>query len=248
MAKNPVKRAARKTKKICSVEGCERAAEKRGYCDMHYQRWRKHGDVMADVPPLGSIGRRPCKIPNCPNTTAYKNDICAAHRYRMRKCGSYMLEVPIRKRADRKAPERYIDSVVIADHGDECVIWPFASDGYPIGSHPKVKGHAAHRIICQLVYGPPPFEGAQAAHSCGNSLCVNPRHLRWASALENTHDKYAHGTMLFGEKVPSAKLTDERVRFIRNSDICLRELSKMFGVSIAAVGLARQGKTWKHVK
>lgn len=29
---------------MCSVAGCERSAEKRGMCPMHYVRWKKHGD------------------------------------------------------------------------------------------------------------------------------------------------------------------------------------------------------------
>lgn len=29
--------------KHCSVEGCERSRRKRDWCNMHYQRWRKHG-------------------------------------------------------------------------------------------------------------------------------------------------------------------------------------------------------------
>jgi hypothetical protein len=32
-------------KRTCSVDGCERFARKRGWCDTHYQRWRKHGTV-----------------------------------------------------------------------------------------------------------------------------------------------------------------------------------------------------------
>ena len=29
----------------CSVDGCEAPARTRGWCPMHYQRWRAHGDV-----------------------------------------------------------------------------------------------------------------------------------------------------------------------------------------------------------
>lgn len=30
---------------ICSIEGCAKRAEKRGWCAMHYRRWRVHGDT-----------------------------------------------------------------------------------------------------------------------------------------------------------------------------------------------------------
>ena len=30
---------------LCLVAGCDRDAYKRGWCNMHYQRWRKHGDL-----------------------------------------------------------------------------------------------------------------------------------------------------------------------------------------------------------
>lgn len=29
---------------ICSVENCNKPAEKRGFCGMHYRRWHRHGD------------------------------------------------------------------------------------------------------------------------------------------------------------------------------------------------------------
>lgn len=37
----------------CAIHECERASKKRGWCNMHYQRWRLTGD------PLGSTARTP---------------------------------------------------------------------------------------------------------------------------------------------------------------------------------------------
>lgn len=33
------------TERTCSVDGCARPRKSRGYCNMHYQRWRTHGSV-----------------------------------------------------------------------------------------------------------------------------------------------------------------------------------------------------------
>lgn len=33
--------------KECAIKGCEKRAEKRGWCEMHYSRWLAHGDPLA---------------------------------------------------------------------------------------------------------------------------------------------------------------------------------------------------------
>jgi hypothetical protein len=33
----------------CSISGCEKPAKARGWCNMHWQRWRKYGDPNATV-------------------------------------------------------------------------------------------------------------------------------------------------------------------------------------------------------
>lgn len=30
----------------CSVEGCDKSLQARGWCSMHYYRWRIHGDPL----------------------------------------------------------------------------------------------------------------------------------------------------------------------------------------------------------
>lgn len=37
-------------KRTCSIKGCDRPHESRGWCNMHYKRWRKHGDLFRGLP------------------------------------------------------------------------------------------------------------------------------------------------------------------------------------------------------
>lgn len=37
------------TNRTCSVEGCDKPHEAHGYCNMHYARWKKHGDPHAGI-------------------------------------------------------------------------------------------------------------------------------------------------------------------------------------------------------
>ena len=32
--------------KVCSVDSCEKKSDARGWCKMHWRRWRRHGDHM----------------------------------------------------------------------------------------------------------------------------------------------------------------------------------------------------------
>lgn len=40
--------------RICSVDDCEKPAHARGWCPMHYQRWRQHGDPSVNLKPIGT--------------------------------------------------------------------------------------------------------------------------------------------------------------------------------------------------
>lgn len=99
--------------------------------------------------------------------------------------------------------DEFISAAMTAEI-DACIVWPFASrasSGY--GAHSfradGVKINVdAHRHVCSLAHGAAPPHRPQAAHKCGNKLCINPRHLKWASAVENMADAKRHGTLKGG--------------------------------------------------
>ncbi|MGH7088389.1 MAG: hypothetical protein ACREE4_23275 [Stellaceae bacterium] len=57
--------------KPCSVEGCRKPQRERGWCTMHYTRWRRHSDPL--YVPLSGADTKRC--PNCgkdkPATTEF---------------------------------------------------------------------------------------------------------------------------------------------------------------------------------
>ena len=74
----------------CIVEDCERVAKSRGWCGLHYSRWRKYGDVSDEVVHHQwgvQSPKRPCTVDDCENTLLARG-YCAKHYYRFRKYGS----------------------------------------------------------------------------------------------------------------------------------------------------------------
>ena len=91
----------------------------------------------------------------------------------------------------------------------------------------------------------------EVAHSCGVRNCVNPRHLRWATALANQHDRYTHGTDNRGERNSHAHLTAEQVIEIRARyeprHGALRRLAQEFGVHPCTINDVVKGRSWRHL-
>src|SRR5690606_11075161 len=75
------------------------------------------------------------------------------------------------------------------DKTSECWIWAGASWGAGYGQM-RVNGEArlAHRLSYEWHHGPIP-DGMLIDHACWNKSCVNPEHLRVATASENQRNK-----------------------------------------------------------
>lgn len=128
---------------------------------------------------------------------------------------------------------------------DGCIVWPYAvrkSSGY--GAHSDrvngaTKNYDIHRYVCEKAHGAPPEQNHQAAHACGNKLCINKNHLRWASPKANMHDAILHGTMRGGGRGRQRLFAHERA-YIRQTPKSLVVLGREFGMDPAHIGRVRR--------
>jgi hypothetical protein len=79
---------------------------------------------------------------------------------------------------------------------DGCILWTgyISEKGYgTIYQHTPVrKMRKAHQVSYELSVGPIP-EGMVVMHTCDNPPCVNPKHLRLGTQLENVEDMRIKG-------------------------------------------------------
>jgi hypothetical protein len=105
-------------------------------------------------------------------------------------------------------------------------------------------------LVARAFIGPPPFEGAHAAHNNGDTDNNRVSNLRWATALDNQADVDRHGNRVKGSAVHGARLTEGDIPNIRRRAAAgerYADIAADFGVSISTVSLIKLGKIWCHV-
>lgn len=141
----------------------------------------------------------------------------------------------------------------------------------------KEFGLRVNRLVCAAFHGPAPTPKHHAAHNDGvrdNNSAVN---LRWATAMENTQDKFIHGTVATGDKTgsrlhperrpwgkrngkhtkpertprgethPRSVFRETDIRKIRDDPRPRRQIAKAYGVSKGAIDGIKSGRTWGHI-
>lgn len=112
------------------------------------------------------------------------------------------------------------------------------------------KRFLVHRLVALVFIGEQPTELHEIAHIDGNPLNNHYKNLAWKTHKENELDKLRHGTVLRGEKVGNAKLTNQKVLEIKGrliSGEMQKVISKMYGVHVSTISLIARNKYWKHV-
>jgi transcriptional regulator with XRE-family HTH domain len=119
---------------VCSVEGCEREHKARGFCQMHYQKWRKYGDPLVEKNQK-NIGLE-CSVAGC-ELRAVAKGYCDKHYTRLRETGS--LEVV------RTSNKGKICSVERCDHDARAL-------GYCNSHYKRFKRYGDPLVSKQVVY------------------------------------------------------------------------------------------------
>lgn len=188
-----------------------------------------------------------CSVQDCDND-AFSRTWCRKHYMRWWTHGD--VNKVLEKHALAGEPAAFLEKAKTY-RGDECLIWPYATNGDGYGQINIGNGKKAvvSRLVCEDANGPAPSGTHQAAHSCGNgnSGCVTRLHLRWATPIQNQSDMIAHGRSQRGTKAFCNKLTEAQVIEVyrrvtdgENQYI----LASEFSIAQTAVSKIKRGKLW----
>ena len=70
-----------RTMRKCSIPGCGKKHDARGYCSGHYQKWRVYGDPLVTKRQRGT-----CSLEGCERQHAAAG-YCSVHYYRLKRTG-----------------------------------------------------------------------------------------------------------------------------------------------------------------
>jgi HNH endonuclease/CENP-B N-terminal DNA-binding domain len=147
---------------------------------------------------------------------------------------------------DPKLVARFLDLV---DRSGECWMWTGGLDRFGYGRIGK--NILAHRFAWSIANNATP--GSMCViHSCDTPKCVNPKHLRLGTPLDNARDKRMRGRERHprGEENHSTKLTEaEAIDAIQRarSGETHSSIAKRYGVSPSTISMIANGTNWKHL-
>lgn len=176
---------------------------------------------------------RVCSIDGCEKKHK-GHGFCSAHYQRFKKHGN-----PLGGKTQRGKPREFLNNL---PKTNDCIEWPFYLDknGYPTLSSRRSGTNIVHRIVCQEHHGNVSDKKLDAAHSCGNRSCVNPRHISWKTRKENILDKLQHGTW-------GVKLSEIQILKIRKDRRSQREIAAEYKIHQGHVSKIKSNKRWKEV-
>lgn len=140
---------------------------------------------------------------------------------------------------------------------DDCWLWggSLSEKGYGrIKHYQSRKWVKAHRYSYELHHGEIPA-GMLVLHSCDNRACVNPKHLRLGTSMDNSMDMRVRGRVNItanrrGGAHPHAKLTETDIPLIRDrvkAGEAMALVAFDYEVGVSTIHSIIRGRSWKHV-
>jgi hypothetical protein len=110
----------------------------------------------------------------------------------------------------------------------------------------KVTTVYPHKLVMEAFVGKRPV-GMECCHADGDPWNNNLSNLRWDTRINNSQDKFKHGTQKLGENHPMSKLTIEKVLKIRQDNRVHRLIAFEYGVSQSVISQIKSKKSWAHI-
>jgi hypothetical protein len=175
----------------CSIEGCTSLAHSKGWCSKHYQRNWHYGSPTAKAPKREKTPKvLTCSIEGCGPAPKITKGYCSVHYYRFKRYGD---PHTVAQRSEEDPIVRFWSYVDKSAGPDSCWLWTGAMNGRKSKSqmygsfHPtqavKVR---THRYAYELHHNVTLTSAEPIHHTCGNTLCVQPKHLQKVTQQENT--------------------------------------------------------------
>jgi hypothetical protein len=148
---------------------------------------------------------------------------------------------------NEKEFNRFFKKIDSLNNPNNCWEWTASKTGGGYGQF-KVnkKPFAAHRWSAQYLAGLS-ITDMVVCHKCDNPKCVNPEHLFVGTQQDNKNDCVNKKRHCYGINHYKTKLTENDVRYIRNSNKSGYQLAKDFNVTEQHIGHIKNYRTWKHI-
>ena len=141
--------------------------------------------------------------------------------------------------------ERFWAKVAVIDDEDSCWLWTGALDhGYGVLKVASYVTERAHRVSYMIEHGSIPDDRPFITHTCDHPACVRPKHLKAATAQNNTDDMMNRGRFSGSGHRLSKEAADEVKMLYRTGKFTHRDLAAHFGVGTSTIKRILDGTRW----